>query len=383
MDAIIQRIRRSGPIPFDHFMELALYGEAGFYTNARGAGRAGRDFLTSVQVGPLFAFMVARTIDREWRALGEPDPFFVVEAGAGDGTLAKGVLQAQPECRTALRYLLVERSPELCARQRANVELVDVALLLGPHGQDPQGFETELIPESGVGPLCAQSSELPATVVDGVIIANELLDNLAFGVAEFDGSVWHEVRVGLNESGGFAEVLTPIGERDRAVLRETAPTAVAGNRVPLNRSLTDWFVDAARSLRRGAVIAIDYIVSMETILQRSPGWLRTYSEHAHAGDPLTAPGSRDITADVPLEYILSAARSAQLAGGELQTQQVWLESLGIAEIAQRAQQHWDTHAAVGDLGALKARSTASEAALLCAPGGLGGFVVARFVKAGI
>ena len=58
-DEIVERIRREGPIPFDAFVELALYGDGGFFTRARGAGRAGRDFVTSPEVGPLFGALVA------------------------------------------------------------------------------------------------------------------------------------------------------------------------------------------------------------------------------------------------------------------------------------------------------------------------------------
>ena len=62
-DRIQQRIRRSGPLPFDAFVEMALYdGEQGFYAVHGQAGRRRGDFVTSVEVGPLFALqpLVAR-----------------------------------------------------------------------------------------------------------------------------------------------------------------------------------------------------------------------------------------------------------------------------------------------------------------------------------
>jgi SAM-dependent MidA family methyltransferase len=47
-ERIAERIRREGPIPFDRFVEAALYDEdGGFYARGGGAGRAGRDFVTS------------------------------------------------------------------------------------------------------------------------------------------------------------------------------------------------------------------------------------------------------------------------------------------------------------------------------------------------
>jgi SAM-dependent MidA family methyltransferase len=80
-------------------MEAALYEpDAGFFARGHGAGRARGDFVTSPEVGPLFGACVARALDRWWRDLGAPDPFVVLEAGAGPGRLCREVLRAEPEC---------------------------------------------------------------------------------------------------------------------------------------------------------------------------------------------------------------------------------------------------------------------------------------------
>ncbi len=87
-----------GAIPFSEFQRLALYGPAGFYVRADGgrAGRRGGSFLTSPEVGPLFGAVLARYLDAQWEALGQPAPFTVVDAGAGPGTLARSVFAARP-----------------------------------------------------------------------------------------------------------------------------------------------------------------------------------------------------------------------------------------------------------------------------------------------
>ena len=52
LDQVRARIARQGPISFADFMEIALYDpDGGFYTRGGGAGRAGRDFVTSPEVG--------------------------------------------------------------------------------------------------------------------------------------------------------------------------------------------------------------------------------------------------------------------------------------------------------------------------------------------
>src|SRR6059058_1406893 len=95
---VVERIRRFGPISFTDYVELALYDPVdGFYASGGQAGRRG-DFITSPEIGPLFGAVLARAIDAWWAELGQPDPFVVVEAGAGPGTLARAVLAERPRC---------------------------------------------------------------------------------------------------------------------------------------------------------------------------------------------------------------------------------------------------------------------------------------------
>src|SRR5262249_22644900 len=155
-------------------------------------------FVTSPQIGPLFGVLVGRALDREWDAHGRPDPFVVIEAGAGDGRLAREVLRAEPQCAPALRYVLVERSPQLRAEQLQRLPLVDVAQCFGPYARGAEADDDDpLEPVAGIGPLFAQLDTMPARRVDGLVLANELLDNLPFAVAERTADGWTEVRVAL------------------------------------------------------------------------------------------------------------------------------------------------------------------------------------------
>src|SRR5262245_44591147 len=158
-------------------MEAALYDPvAGFYaTGGRAGGHAG-DYLTSPEVGPLFGAVLARALDTWWAAAGHPSSFTVVDAGAGPGTLARAVLAAAPAVASvgALRYLAVERS----AAQRAAHAALPV--------ESPE--------------------TLPEEPFAGVVVANELLDNLPFRLAVHDGG-WQEAYVGAGEGGRLVEVL--------------------------------------------------------------------------------------------------------------------------------------------------------------------------------
>src|SRR5690606_10969190 len=113
---ITQLVARHGPLPFSTVMDSALYAVShGFYTACGVAAGRLRNCITPPEVGPHFSAVLARMLDAWWDELGQPDPFVVVEGGAGVRTLAVSILAAAPRCAPAPRYLMVERSPLLRA----------------------------------------------------------------------------------------------------------------------------------------------------------------------------------------------------------------------------------------------------------------------------
>ena len=363
---IAQLIHREGPITFDRFMEAALYGEGGFFATGHGAGRAGRDFITSPEVGSLFGVCMARALDRLWRALGEPDPFLVVEAGAGNGRLARDVLRAGPACLPALRYVLVERSAHLRAEQRERLTLEPPDEALGPFARRADDEHT--VPAQGAGPVFVALDELPALAADDVVvIANELLDNLPFGIAQWNGARFDEVRVGI-EGDDFVEILIPV--------ELEMPFAVTpGTRVPIPRGVHEWLAACDALVRRGFVLAIDYMTPAAELATRP--WLRTYRAHGPGEYPLADIGGQDITADVVLELLDHAS---PLPIARVMRQAEWLDVLGIAALADEGRKAWDAGAARGDLTALAGRSRVNEMWALTDVGGLGAHHVVLFAK---
>jgi SAM-dependent MidA family methyltransferase len=324
-----------GAIPFSRFMELALYGEHGFYTTTADAGSAGRrrgDFITSPEVGPLYGAVLARFLDAEWERLGRPDPFTVVDAGAGPGTLARAVLAARPACTDALHYVAVEIS----AAQRAH---------------HPDGVESR--------------PDLPPGPIDGVVVANELLDNLPFRIAVHDGA-WREAYVTALPDGSFAEVLSAPFDPLPAVL---PARAAHGARAPL-QDAARAFVEQARALvRRGCVVVVDYTRVRTAELAALPwrAWLRTYRGHERGGHYLADPGDQDVTTDVAVDQLPEP--------DAVRTQAQFLQLHGIDELVAEGRRAWQAAAARPDVRALTMRSRVSEAEALLDPAGLGGFTV--------
>lgn len=324
------------PVPFDEFMREALYGENGFYTRPNG-GHAGRrgDFLTSPEVGPLFGAVIANYLDAEWARIGRPEQFTMVDAGAGPGTLARSILAAGPACADALDYVAVEVS----APQRE---------------RHPDGV-TSL-------------ATMPTAPIDGVIIANELLDNLPFRLAVFD-SGWREAYVAVDQLGAPSEMLSAPFDPPPAQL----PTGAAlGARVPLVEQAATFVEDARQLLRSGSALIIDYGVPLTAELAMRPWreWLRTYRGNERGDHYLTAPGSQDITTDIPFDQLPEA--------DAMRTQAQFLQRWGIDELVTEGKQVWEAHAARPGLEAMRMRSRISEAEALLDPSGLGNFLVAEW-----
>jgi NADH dehydrogenase [ubiquinone] 1 alpha subcomplex assembly factor 7 len=386
----VERIHRQGPLPFDAWMEAALYDPVGgFFSRRGGAGRAGSDFVTSPEVGSLYGALVARGIDRWWDRLGRPDPFLVVEAGAGRGQLARDVLRASPACSPALRYVLVERSAALREAQAESLPLEPAELVLGP--ANPPEPDEEPVAVPGIGPVITALSGLPAGPVKGVVVANELLDNLPFRIVERAaargprGDRWLEVRVGEAPPGSprrFAEVVLPAEESlaSQADGMVGDQPVTAGARLPVPTGMDDWLRSCSTMLRRGVVILVDYADSIEGLVRRGgDSWLRTYRAHAHGGHPLDDPGGQDITGDVPLEALRRSALRSGFTVVEETTQDGWLRSLGAGELVGEARAAWHGRSAT-DLAALAARSRVTEADALLDPGGLGAHRVVVLTK---
>lgn len=353
-DRLCRRIAERGPIPVSEYVEAALYDEReGFYQAGGQSGRTG-DFLTAPEVGPLFGAVIARAVDSWWRDLGRPDQFDVHEWGAGPGTLARAVIAAEPEVAVAgaLRWHAVERSDA----QREE------------HPQHPW------VASSAVGP----SEPVPV----GVVLANELLDNLPFDLYERSGDHWVELRVTVGSSPNkFATVEVQVPEPSE-LSDELSSLFVGsvphGSQVVRQTAAREWLSEALASLHAGRVVVLDYGATTAELAARG-SWLRTHLGHG-GGDSnrwLEDPGTCDITVDVATDQ-LDLVREAD----SNRPQAEFLRSHGIDQLVAEGGRQWQESAHVGDLAALRARSRIREAEALCDPSGMGAFRVLEWLAHG-
>jgi SAM-dependent MidA family methyltransferase len=230
--------------------------------------------------------------------------------------------------------------------------------------------EQESRPVTAAGPLVTSLAEFPAQPFPGVVIANELLDNLAFGLLERWSDGWAEVRVG-EESGRLVELTVPASPELTAAAERLAPDAPAGGRVPLQHAAQRWLRDALAAVPDGRVVVIDYGDDTPSLARRAwTEWVRTYRGHGRGGHPLDRPGAQDVTCEVAFDQLVSVRPPVST-----RSQRDFLDGHGLEEFLVIARRTWRERAATGDLAAVAARSRVNEAAALTDRAGLGGFSV--------
>lgn len=342
-EAIRNRIRSEGPIPFAHFMEMALYHpRGGYYTGGRGAGK-GVDYFTSPQAHPAFGALLAVQVYQVWEVLGKPTPFCVVEQGAGDGLLAHDFLafarHLDADFPCALRYLAVDIS------------------------RPP---ETDLARQAGAQRLWASS--LPLRGVVGCIIANELLDAFPVHRWRIQGGNLQEAYVALEEKR-LAEVWGPPSTPAlEAWVRAVGIPLAEGLEGEACLGLSSWAREASLALERGVAIVVDYGGEAKDLYRPGRGGsLRAFYRHLAKGNLYERVGQQDITASVDFTSLQRCAQEAGLKVLGQTSQGVFLRNLG-----------WDTfRRALLGLRLPPGEAEANRFGLqaLVQPEGLGGFRV--------
>jgi SAM-dependent MidA family methyltransferase len=291
-------ITQQGPIPFQDFMQSALYTpQLGYYTNPFNPFNASGDFITAPELSPHYGACIATQCLQYLQALKEHQPC-ILEVGAGSGALAHAILSelhqhnALPE-----RYFILEISASLKAQQRARLSANDAP------------WKNRVV----------WLDRLPDQPLEGVIIANEVLD--AMPVAVFRTQSTHptqrpqpieEAYIDLDKTGAFAWHWQTARPELTQAWEAMGMHLPAPYRSEINLYVTGWIKSMAHSLKRGACILIDYGFERTSYYhpQRNEGTLMCHFEHRAHSDPLIHIGMQDITAHVDFTAVAEAAESA-------------------------------------------------------------------------
>jgi SAM-dependent MidA family methyltransferase len=285
----------------------ALYGPEGFYRSNLPA----HHFRTSVHASPLFSRAVLQLVHRIGASA-------VVDYGAGSGELLAQIAAAAPD----LELTAVEVRPR------------------------PEG-----LPDS-----ISWVSELPEQI-DGLLIANELLDNVPCELVERTADGWRVVEV--DPSTGDERIGPAADADDVDWLARWWPDEGIGHRAEVGLTRDRVWADACARVRTGTSVAIDYghHVDYRPLL----GTLRSYRDGRETA--LSLDGRHDITAHVAVDSV------AATVGADTARQRDMLYELGLTAMRP------DISLADSDpVGYVHALSLASEAGELVASPGLGDLV---------
>ena len=304
-------IRGKGPITFARFMEIALYGEHGYYTTSVNAGS---DYATSPQMHPALGALIAGYLFEAWRSLGEPATFDVVELGAGDGGLALDILDAVKSGR-------------------------ETGVQADRFGDALRYHPIDLRPRGSVGGL-DKLKRLKSIV--RCVVSNELLDAFPAHMFTVRNSEVLECYVGLGDDGDLVLVEGEVSDEEiRNRVGEYASFLRESYRGEVNLGISEWASSIAGLLKSGYVLTIDYGYERGRLYHpaRHEGSLRCYRDHVLGQNPFRHVGFQDMTTHVDFTAVDDALKRFGFEPmSELRSQRDFLLDLGIDRYLRRVRE---------------------------------------------
>lgn len=311
----------TGLIAFPNYMDIALYGEHGYYQRRATLGGRGADFFTAAQF-PLFGRCLGKYLLGQWQQNPVAQHFQqmeIVEFGPGQGELAAAVgeyLEAVAPGELSIRYTLVEPSQHL--RQ---VQFERLTALSGRINWEwANDIET-------VG---SRNSHV-------FVLANELLDALPVEIVRRTTEGWQRgyVKVSNHQNDPLQFEWRPaeVGLAQQATAFTPVPV---GQRAELCLEYERVFKACADLADSVHAVFIDYGIFRDEWEAgiRPSGTLRGFARHEWT-DPLQTPGWSDITADVNWNLAVARAKDCGFMVQPIQSQAAFLMAAGIAEMAEQ------------------------------------------------
>ena len=262
------------------------------------------DFVTAPELTPMFGRTLARQVADILAICEQPK---ILEFGAGTGQLARDLLETLGQMGCHPIYEILELSADLKARQQQTLK---------------------------DWPEQVRWIDAPYEGVEGVILANEVLDAMPVHLVGFDDNSEVFERGVICSDQGFAWQDRVAPDNIAAALRHRMP-ALPNYLTEINLAGEAWVQTLARCLNKGLVLLIDYGFTAREYYhpQRAQGTLMCHIQHRAHDNPFFAPGLQDITAHVDFSAMASVAQQGGLEVLGFTSQANFLLNSGLAELA--------------------------------------------------
>jgi SAM-dependent MidA family methyltransferase len=346
-----------GGLSFERFMELALYAPGlGYYSAGSTKFGAAGDFVTAPEISDTFSRCVARQCAEVLAQTGVAGVGTeILELGAGTGRMAAKVLETlAAEGALPDRYSILEVSADLAQRQRERMSAL------------PASLRERVV----------WLDKLPERPIDGVILANEVLDALPCqrfvvsteGVLEVAVATAQGVPLPTGPDApaeGFVECVVGPGAvlaaAAASLLRELPEPLPVGYTSEICLRVEPWIAGVGACLGRGLMLLFDYGLPRPHYYhsQRVSGTLQCHFKQFAHDDPYINVGVQDITAWVDFTRVAEAGLAAGLDVAGFCTQAAFLLATGIERFVAEA------------VGTVEQARLAGEARRLLMPGEMG------------
>ena len=311
-------MENGGSIGFEQYMQMALYEPALGYYSA-GSSKFGEqgDFVTAPELSSIFSRCLAKQCQQ---VLSEISSGCILELGPGTGVMAIDILR-ELERNNALPkiYYMLEPSADLRQRQQQNVKNEI------PH------LEERIV----------WLEYLPDEKIEGVILANEVIDAMPVKRIVFDHEIEEYAVTCESESSGqtrFQWIKKDIDQKSLNFVQELLDTLKEDLPTPytteINFYIKPWLNSLNDILDKGLILISDYGYPRQEFFhpQRHEGTLIChYRHHAH-DDPFLYPGLQDITASVDFTAVAEAAVNIGLHVSGFTTQAHFLIASGLGQL---------------------------------------------------
>ncbi len=300
------KIKKSGKIPLDKFIDLSLYNKKfGYYMKKSPFGKKG-DFITAPNISRLFSEMIAIWIISFWKKLGSPKKFNLIDLGAGNGEMMKILIESFqnfPSFQKSCNIIVHEKSPVLIRIQKEKLSKSKVNWI------------------SKISKIKKKPS---------IFIANEFFDAMPIKQLRKQRNIWYEKFVNFENysKASFIEKKTDIEKIEKRLNFKISHNQ---NFIEYSESGLDYLKKISNIIKKntGGLLIIDY----GYLEKKMKNTLQAVSNHKFA-NILDNIGGVDITHNINFELFKKFTQKLGGLDNNLNTQRNFLIKMGIKQRAE-------------------------------------------------